>query len=188
MPKSHHNDFLPLPSVKMLRECFDYSPKTGELRWRKRPAKHFISELRCAYWNRRFAGTIAGMIAARSIRVRVDGIRYRAHRLIIKMTTGRNPFDTIDHKGGNPFDNRRKNLRIATMGQQSWNRKLPITNTSGYKGVYWHKKRKAWVANLTHKGVMHYLGKFDAAQEAAAAYEKKACELRPNFHRQSPPV
>ena len=188
MPKSHHNDFLPLPSIQLLRECFDYSPKTGELRWRKRPAKHFATASAHASFNARFAGNIAGCARERSRGVKINDQRYKVHRIIWKITTGKEPANTIDHKGGNPFDNRMENLRLATMGQQSWNRKLPITNTSGYKGVYWHKKRKAWVANLTHKGVMHYLGAFDAAEEAAVAYENKACELRPNFHRQSPPV
>lgn len=176
MPKSHHNDFLSLPSVKKLLECFDYSPETGELRWR-------IRSDCTAHWNRRFAGTIAGMIAERSIRVRINGIRYRAHRLIVKMTTGNDPLDTIDHKGGNPFDNRQTNLRPATRSEQAWNRKKPVTNTSGYRGVHWHKKRKAWISAITHKGVMYYLGQFDTAKEAAATYERKACELRQDFHR-----
>ena len=43
----------------------------------------------------------------------------------------------IDHKNRCGLDNRRKNLRIATVSQNRANGKPQRCNTSGYKGVSW---------------------------------------------------
>src|ERR1700726_3642325 len=49
--------------------------------------------------------------------------------------TGRWGRATIDHRDGNPANNRWKNLRVATPSQNNANRRRPRNNTSGFKGV-----------------------------------------------------
>jgi hypothetical protein len=53
------------------------------------------------------------------------------------------------------------------------------TNTSGYRGVSWHKAAQKWGAYIREGGVRHYLGLFESAEEAHEAYERVAAKLRP---------
>lgn len=57
--------------------------------------------------------------------------------------------------------------------------KIPKNNTSGIKGVGWDKSRRKWTANITFKGTVYYLGRFDnkeMAVEARLEAEKKLYE------------
>lgn len=77
--------------------------------------------------------------------------------------------DMIDHINHNVHDNRRNNLRIATNSQNQMNRDKPITNTSGIKGVYWHKNKQKWQANIQINESLLYLGIFDSKEDAIKA-------------------
>ena len=50
------------------------------------------------------------------------------------------------------------------------------TNTSGYKGVYWDKRKRKWGSDITVKGKAKRLGYFGAKEAAARAYNKAARE------------
>jgi hypothetical protein len=174
-----------LPSFAYLHACFDYSPVTGELRWKRRPQEHFATINAKASFDANYAGKVAGCPRERSRGVKINGQRYKAHRIIWKMATGEDPIDTIDHRNGNPFKNAYENLRVATRGQQAWNRKRPKTNTSGYRGATWHRKSKKWIASIVHDGTRYHIGQFDTAKEAGIAYENKSRILRGSFYRSS---
>lgn len=47
--------------------------------------------------------------------------------------------------------------------------KIPKNNTSGIKGVGWDKSRRKWTANITFKGTVYYLGRFDNKEMAVEA-------------------
>ena len=49
------------------------------------------------------------------------------------------------------------------------NRDKPIQNTSGVKGVYWHKNKEKWQANIQIDNKLLYLGIFDSKQDAIQA-------------------
>lgn len=95
----------------------------------------------------------------------------RLHRLIMESKNDK----MIDHIDGNKANNRKSNLRFVTNSQNQMNRDKPSNNTSGVKGVYWHKNKHKWQANLQVNGNLLYLGMFDDKEEAVKA--RKEAEL-----------
>ncbi len=64
------------------------------------------------------------------------------------------------------------NCRWATKSQQSINKGLYANNTSGYRGVF--RSGKRWTAGVGLNSKIHWLGRFESAQEAAHAYNTAA--------------
>lgn len=72
----------------------------------------------------------------------------RKNLFLHKLITNTDGTQVIDHKDGNPSNNRRSNLRNATSQENSFNLKLAINNTSGIIGVWYDKSRDQWVAEI----------------------------------------
>lgn len=87
----------------------------------------------------------------------------------------------IDHINRDPLDFRKENLRNATKQQNSCNQGIRQTNTSGYKGVSWHKRRKKWQANICVNYKNMYLGIYNSCELAALAYNEAARKYHGNF-------
>lgn len=92
------------------------------------------------------------------------------HRVLMKARKGQQ----IDHINNNTVDNQRQNLRKATRTQNQGNQKMHKNNTSGYKGVCWHKTLKYWVAQLHTKKGKHYSVFCKTKEEAAKKYNEMA--------------
>lgn len=92
------------------------------------------------------------------------------HRFILNAPAG----TQVDHINGNKLDNRKSNLRFCDNKQNSANSKKRKDNSSGYKGVYYAKKDKKWIANICIDGKSINLGRFDSAQDAAIKYNSCA--------------
>ena len=106
------------------------------------------------------------------------------HRTVYERTHGKKPKGfQIDHINGNILDNRIENLRLATYAENQWNAKTRVDNTSGIKGVCWHKLHKKWMAQIKSNGTRNYLGLFEDKEEAAKAVRKKRIELHGEFAR-----
>jgi hypothetical protein len=90
-----------------------------------------------------------------------------------------------DHIDGDPFNNRRSNLRPATRQQQSWNTAKPNRAglTSRFKGVSWSKQKRKWCAEIRVNGTGKHIGFFSDEVEAAKAYDAVAISLRGEFAR-----
>jgi len=87
----------------------------------------------------------------------------------------------VDHINHNRLDNRKSNLRLCNRRENLCNRPANSSNTSGYKGVVFHKRDKKWQASIrTKKGRIH-LGYFNSAIEAATAYNQAALKYHKEF-------
>lgn len=101
----------------------------------------------------------------------VAGKRVLAHRVAWLFAYGDFPEGNLDHINRDRADNRICNLRNAAPAQNAQNRAKNRLNTSGYKGVTWHKRDKKWQAGLTLNGKTVHLGLYDTAEAAYEAYK-----------------
>lgn len=164
----------PLPPQEYLRECFDYDPETGVLRWRERPLSHFRGSAkrpagqRQQMWNTQNAGQIFGHIDdAGYRRGLLDCVRYRAHRIIFKLMTDADPIE-IDHRDQDKRNNRWSNLRNATGIQNRANTGARRHNPLAIKGVQYNGFGYLARIKTTH------LGTFPTPEAAHAAYVEAA--------------
>lgn len=109
-------------------------------------------------------------------RIKIEGIKYRLHRLIWIHFYGPIPDGMmIDHKNQDRNDNRLENMRLATTRQNAANMsKLVKPTSSQYKGVCWYKPSKKWISRITINGKDTHLGYFASEVEAAKAYNVAA--------------
>lgn len=106
------------------------------------------------------------------------------HRSIMRNPKGVN----VDHINRNGLDNRKSNLRIATKSQNGCNRGPDSDNTTGYKGVIFHKgkwRKKRFIAQITKDKKIHRIGYFLTAKEAAIAWNKAAIKYHGEFAYQN---
>lgn len=103
----------------------------------------------------------------------------RMHKLVLeRMGVLLENNKVCDHINKNKLDNRRCNLRIATIGQNAANANRP-KNLCGYKGV--SKNYNKWIARISINAKVKYLGRFNTPQEAALKYNEVAIELFGQF-------
>lgn len=122
--------------------------------------------------------TKAGDPAHVYVRLGMHG-RQVAHRIIWVMEKGDLPDDIqIDHRDGNPWNNRISNLRLASCAQNQWNRKRARKASNLPTGVS-RQISGRFAAHITHAKRRFYIGMFDTASDAGKAYREMALKLRP---------
>lgn len=154
-----------------LKHLLNYNPDTGVFMWARRTS------------NRVAVGDVADNKDDDGyIRIRVDGINYRSHRLAWLYVYGELPDDKndIDHINGVVDDNRIANLREVTHEINLQNQRRA------------HKRSKSMVlgcsptpkdptryrVRLSVGGVVKWLGVFDSLEEA----EKAHLEAKRKYH------
>jgi len=103
----------------------------------------------------------------------------------IYMHTVLSGYGQTDHKDRNGLNNRRSNLRDATVSQNAMNRRRQANNSSGFKGVSFHKRIGLYQARISAHRTRTHLGYFETPQMAHAAYLAAAKEIHGEFGRSS---
>ncbi len=111
---------------------------------------------------------VAGTITQRGYRaIRVDGMKYQAHRLAWKYIYGEDPV-VIDHKNRNKLDNRIANLHNGTQMDNIINTGFRKDNKSGIIGVA--LKGSRWVCLINSSGKGYYMGSYHCKALAGITY------------------
>ena len=148
--------------LEELRRVLDYSPETGEFRWKVAFANNRIK-----------AGSLAGNVNKSNgrLQVKFQGKNYLSHRLAWLLTYGKWPDEVIDHIDGDPLNNRLANLRDVTSFVNSQNQRKPMSNNkSGYLGVCWDRSNNKFKAQIGLDGKLKQLGYFLTPEEAHDVY------------------
>jgi hypothetical protein len=158
-----------LLSLKRLKEVLRYEYETGLFYW-------LISTGRVS------KDQIAGSTKDSGyILIRIDGIRYPAHRLAWFYCFEEGPIDLIDHIDRNRSNNKLDNLREATMSENMRNTDLAPTNSSGFRGVSYVKSNGKFLAQIKINGINTNLGHYTTPEEASIVYWTKVDELQDKF-------
>jgi hypothetical protein len=161
-------------TAERVREALDYDPRTGILRWKIKPAARVT------------IGDIAGGKNGQGyLAFHFEGKHRQAHRIVWLHVYGKWPDGFIDHINGDPSDNRIANLRDVNEAQNGFNRKTYVTNTSGFKGVSFHKRDQRYIAYIYVRGTRRELGAFDTAEEAHKAYMVAAAKSFGEYMRRA---
>jgi hypothetical protein len=159
----------PLPSKEYLSTVFSYNEKTGELSWKsclspRAPVGKAINTINCQGY----------------VDVRLNGVLYRAHRIIWKMVTGEDPVE-IDHIDGVRSNNVFSNLRSVSSAENSKNQRKRKNKSSNVIGVSWYERDGNWDSRITVSNKVVFLGRFATFEEAVAV--RKAAEKMYGFHK-----
>lgn len=148
--------------VDRIREVIGYDACSGKFVWIKRPS------CRSAVREGDSAGTVS---KSGYVVIRIGRRAYQAHRLAWALHYGIVPMQIIDHINGVKADNRISNLRIVSISENLQNQyKAGARNSTGFLGVSVFKNK--YVATINVQGKNKYLGQFDKAEDAAAAYQE----------------
>jgi hypothetical protein len=112
----------------------------------------------------------------------IEGQTISMHRLLMGDPDGM----LVDHRDEYPRNNRRFNIREADKSGNMSNRGLQKNNTSGYKGVWYHKQLQKWAVEIKFRQIKRFLGVFDSPEEGAAAYNLAATHLHGEFAKLYP--
>lgn len=131
----------------------------------------------------KFKWTYKGGYAMRSYGPKNDRKYMYLHRFLL------NALDLdahVDHINGNRLDNRRSNLRIASLKENLRNRNHSVIAKSGLRGVYYSKeyskRNKPWYSRIRlDSGKDRHLGYFETAEEAGKVFDKAAKEIYGEF-------
>ena len=164
-----------------IRRLLIYCPYSGLFVWRQR------SDVEKA-WNTRYSGKQAGTnwkIGQQTYR-RITALNwpFLAHRLAVLYMTGEWPAEVVDHADGDGTNNKWNNLRLANKSQNLANSKVFRNNVVGLRGVTIHKPTGKYRATIQEDGKQKYIGHFDTAAEAHAAYVSEAQRIYGEFARE----
>ena len=159
-------------SAERLRTLLRYAPESGLFFWVQPPKRH-----------PRLQEYAAGGISTGYVTIKIDGKKYRAHRLAWLYVHGKWPDGDLDHINGCPLDNRIANLRIASNPQNQANRTRERDKATP-KGVRQLPSGR-FQARISVNKKQIPLGAFHSQAEAQNAYLVAAKKFYGEFARAS---
>ncbi|WP_405113673.1 HNH endonuclease [Paenibacillus sp. FSL K6-1217] len=106
--------------------------------------------------------------------------RKREYIYLHRIITNAPKDKVVDHINHNTFDNRRCNLRVVSISENSQNRSGATSiSKSGVRGVVWSVRDEIWKAQYRKCGKQHYVGSFKTKAEAESAVIKARTEVFP---------
>lgn len=160
MSKTSNFDFL--------FEYLRYNETKGEFTWIKRPNKNIHLHTRAGTKNSAGYRVIS-----------LFGKRYLEHRLAWFYVHGEMPEHEIDHINQIRDDNRISNLRQVTRSENQRNKTRKDSRVDEI-GIWWCRRRKRYIAEITLNGKKVYQKSFKDIDEAIQQRKAKALEL--GFH------
>jgi HNH endonuclease len=136
---------------KLLR----YEPETGKLYWLDNGYNYCSGE--------------AGCFDNGYIKIRINGVNYRAHRIAYLLEMGNWPEDILDHHDQDGANNKWKNLRLANHSLNRANISIHSNNTSGIRGVRWREDQQRYISKIAVNGKHIHLGSFKDLEPAVRA-------------------
>lgn len=142
-----------------LQDILHYDPDSGEFRWRVQEGfEHHAGEIagcsmRSDYWC-----------------IHVDGCSYRAHQLAWLYMTGEWGRPLIAHRDGDPFNNRWRNLRLASGSEKVSPSPPQRRESSVFAGIALDRRSGQWTASITNGARVVCLGRFPTNEAAHEAY------------------
>lgn len=156
-------------ALKLSNEMFMYDSETGHLRHKECKYRPIKEGMKAGNFNQ-----------SGYLQVKIKGYSFTVHRICWYLFYGDIP-SLIDHINGVRDDNRIVNLRAATHSQNGMNRPLQSDNTSGFKGVTFHKECNKYKAQIKVNKVYKYLGLYKTPEEAHQAYLTASKEFHGEF-------
>ncbi|MFK0299981.1 HNH endonuclease signature motif containing protein [Brevundimonas sp. NPDC090276] len=104
----------------------------------------------------------------------VMGASIAMHRQLMHPAQGL----VVDHKNGNPLDNRKDNLRVVTQRENSRNRGPSKTNRLGHLGVAYDHRFGLFAAYIEREILGHF-ATLEEAVEARLTEERKRWGVQP---------
>ena len=148
-----------------VKDLLEYDPTTGLFTW---DAKRGCRAKGQPAGSRKPNGYISIFLCGR---------RYYAHRLAFFAMTGQEPAGVVDHINGDKSDNRWANLRAVSQSVNMENRIGAQSNSkTGLIGASPHACGR-YIAQIRRNGMHKYLGLFDTAEAAHAAYIKESANV-----------
>jgi hypothetical protein len=163
---------LAVLTANLLHTLLDYDPETGVFKWLE-------------HRGRVKAGDIAGTCDHDTSAIRINRRRYRASHLAVLWMTGKWPDGEINHRDGDGTNTRWANLKPVGRSEKLYNRGKQRNNSAGFKGVTFHQGRGRFLAHIQAAGDRRYLGYFDTAERAHAAYCRAAHDMHGRYARTS---
>lgn len=166
---------------ELIRTSIDYNPETGEFKWKlTRPSEHFSTPSSEKRWYTLFAGkAIDGLTSCgrtKYVVIRVNGRKFKAHRVAWYLVHGEWPQECVDHIDGDGINNKINNLRSVSKLENSRNSRLSKSNTSSVNGVHLRKDTEMYVVRGSKPNgdggfTRIYLGQYATLVEAESVRE-----------------
>ncbi len=157
-----NEELLKFKSKQEMFNClFQYDD--GKIYWKNNLWKHKI-------------GKEAGYISesTRCCSVYFDTYHLVRSRIIYEMHFG-HIFENLEiiHNDNNKFNDKIENLSLGNHNLLMLSSEKPrVNNTSGFRGVSWHKVSKKWQTSITKDQKLIYLGLYHDKSTAIAVYNK----------------